>query len=332
MNNKFEKNKMEYLDTISSNENSKKVYKRVFNNADTMEFDLDKDIFNFNEDELEQFIKKYLKPKTKESARTYCNILSSYIQWAIDHKNNENLTNPIRRRQDYFYNFVEDQNSLYLSKDQINMLTKELKNNQDSFLIQGLFEGIQGNQVSELTSLTLDQILSAIKNNNVLIVKDNKDNKDKKREREIDVSDKLLNLAILANKELTYEKSNGGFVSEGGLSDYTELIKSNYILKPSKTSSKLERQISHHTIYNRLNSLKKLEGMKEFKKALTTKNIARSGMIWEAKKVLDNGKEITKDIIMDICDKYGMNYKWSLGDFLNEDTVNQVYKNSTIYK
>lgn len=315
-------NKNEFLTTID-NEDSKLVYISAFKNSEILEEDLNKDLFNFKEEDLEKLIRDIIKPKTKQSARTYCNILSKYIQWGIESKRSKLSTNPFRRRQDYYSNFVSDQSSLYLSKEQIDSIVFGLVNAQDAFIVKASFAGIQGKEISEMTNLTIQDIVDAINNKNKLTLKDKNG-----KERTIDVDSETLNLAVSANKQEQYYRQNAKFDYDDKLKTEVMLPKSIYILKPTRTSQTNKEgysPISHFTVYNRLEMIKKLDEFIEFKASLTTKNLSRSGMIYEAKLILDQGLEITESVMKDICDKYGMRYQWSLRDFLNEETVNSVY-------
>lgn len=315
-------NKNEFLSTIE-NHDSKLVYKSAFKNSQILEEELKKDLFNFKEEDLERLIRDYIKPKTKQSARTYCNILSKYIQWGIETKRSKLDINPFRRRQDYYSNFVEDQSSLYLSKNQIDSILFGLNNAQDAFIVKASFAGIQGKEISEMTNLTIQDVVEAINNDNILQLKDKNG-----KVRSLKVDSETLNLAVLANKQETYYRQNGDFDYDQRLKTEITLPQSIYILKPTKTSQ-INKEgyspISHFTVYNRLEMIKKLDEFKEFKASLTTKNLSRSGMIYEAKLMMDQGIELTEQALRDICKKYGMKYQWSLRDFLNEETVKSVY-------
>src|SRR5690606_8100674 len=96
------------------NVDTQEVYSRIFKKSFEMENEKNIDLYDFDEQDYEKFIGEELKPSTKESARTYCNVLSSYVQWAIQNRYSKHETNPIRRRQDFFYTFIEEK-KLYFS-------------------------------------------------------------------------------------------------------------------------------------------------------------------------------------------------------------------------
>lgn len=301
------------------NEDTRKVYEAIFKKSEFLENKVNKDIMDFDKQLLEEFIVNYVKPKTKQSARTYCNILSSYIQWSIDNKLSSHTSNPLNNGQDYFSNFVENQNSLYLSKDEIDVIIFNLVNAQDSFIIKALFEGIQGKKLSELINLTIDDIRGAYENNNVLKFKN-----EKGVERFVKVEKETLKLAESAYRENEYYKKNGEVDYSAHIKDTVRLSDCEYILKPSATNSE-RNQITHYSVYNRLEMIKSLEEFEEFAESLITKNIVRSGMLYEAMKVIESGRDLNRSEIEVICEKYGIKYKWSLRDFLNEETVREVY-------
>lgn len=300
------------------NEYTRRVYEAVFKKSEPLEAKYDTDIMNFDKDMFELFIKDYLSPKTKQSARTYCHILSSYVQWAIDNNLSTMSSNHMSEGSSYFETFVTNQNSLYLSKGEIDAIIFNLVNAQDSFILKALFEGIQGKQLSELINLTIDDIKEAYKNENTLKLVDGL------VDRYIKVDNETLKLAELAFKEKEYYKKNGELDYSDNVKDRFDLVASKYILRPSVTNSE-KSQITHYSIYNRLEMIKSLEDFEEYRESLTTKNIVRSGMLYEAMKIVSEGGVLDRKSIENICSKYGIKYKWSLRDFLNIDTISEVY-------
>lgn len=302
-------------------EDTQEVYKRIFKLSSKMEEKLNKDVCDFSREQFEEFMLNYLKPKTKQSARTYCNVLSSYVQWAMKNKYSSSRINVLRRRQDYFYNFVINQNSLYLTKDELDSIIFFLVNSQDGFPLKGLFYGIEGTQLSELLNLKIGDI---IEDKNQIIVRD----KDGNIKRTVDVDSETILLAKVANNERIYYKKNREMDYLDNVKDYVELSVSDYILRSGNTRKKeYNKPISYYTVLNRLEMIR---GLEDFEgdynnNSLTTKNIVNSGMIYEAKKILDRDGVLERKQIEEICSKFGRKYKWALKDFLNEETVRELY-------
>lgn len=311
-----EHNKKAFLSQFE-NENTQKVYEAVFKKSEKIEKKLNMDIMNFDKELLEKFIFENMMSKTKQSSRTYCNILSSYIQWSIDNKLSSNIENPININQEYFEKFVENKKPLYISKDEIDAIIFNIVNAQDAFIIKALFEGIQGKQLAELVNLEYKDIVKAEENENVLKLFN---------DRIVKVETDTIRLAKQAYREESYLKKNGEMDYSENIKDTIKLAESFFVLKPTATrASNNGGKITHYSIYNRLEMIKSLEEFEEYSDALTTKNIVRSGMLYEAKKILERDGELNLSSINEICDKFGMKYKWSLRDFLNEDKINEVY-------
>lgn len=300
------------------NEHTKKVYESVFRKTETLEKIVGFDFMDFNLEMFDKFVKEYMKPKTRQSARTYGHILSSYIQWSIDNNYSKNEVNPIQDGSNYFESFVKEQDSLYMSKNELDAIVFSLINAQDAFIIKALFEGIQGKKLHELINLKKEDILKVEETGFLNLM--NSDNS----ERKIKIEEDTLKLAKIAMSENEYYKKNGEVDYSDNVKDRLDLVDSEYVLRPSVTNNG-KKMLTHYSVYNRLEMVKELEEFHEYKDSLTTKNIVRSGMIYEAKKYLDKGYSLDLEVIEKICEKFNMKYKWSLRDFLNENTVNEVY-------
>jgi len=320
--------KQKYLERFS-NEDTRGVYTRLFQRSRETEEKLGKDIYNFSDNEMEDFLRNTLRPKTKESARTYCNVLANYVQWAIDNSHITGVThfnNPLKRRQEYFFEFVPDL-KLYISKTEKMAIMATLLNKQDSFIIDALWEGIQGRQLSELVNLRLEDVR---KHEGVILLRDDNGIVTRKlvyTPEEV-LESTIFDNAVLANKEKSYYKNNGVIDHDSNISETFALPFSDYVLKSAVTNSKNNKggeKVSYYTIYNRLEMIRRLEGMEEYADALTTVNIVRSGMIHMASKLYQRDGEIGTKQIKEICARYNLKYKWSLKDFLNVDMVKSLY-------
>lgn len=312
-----------YLEQFE-NEETKEVYSRLFRKASEVEIEKEKDLFNFGEEDFEEFFKNKLRPKTKESARSYCNVLANYVQWAIDNNHSQQLINPLKRRQEYFYEFVQEIRT-YFSYDEKEAIISTLRNKQDSFIIEALWNGIQGIKLSELVNLRIDDIDEI---SNKITLRNDKGEVTRILDVEEDDSS-VIEMAILANKEKEYFRLNGTVDYTPNLKETVELSESEYVMKSANSNRKGSavggEKTSHYTIYNRLEMIRTLEEMEEYKDALNTKNIVRSGMIYMALKLYDRDGELERTQIEEICKKYNMKYKWALRDFLNLDMLNELY-------
>lgn len=310
--------KREFLNQYEDETSS--VYERVFKHSKGKEKSLSKDLYNFNEQEYEEFIKS-LKPKTKESVRTYCNVLSTYVQYGIDKGLSYHITNPIKRRQEYFYNFVEEK-QLYFSYEEKESILMSLENEQDQFIIEALFNGIEGKQVSELVNLKISDLSE--KDGKYYFKLTNIDGS----QRILEVSRKTYNLAKYANSQQQYYKKNGQIGEHERISAISELDNSDYIIKKANTNLNGESKGNPYLIYNRLDSIKSLDEFKEYKDVLSTKNIVRSGMLYYAKLLYERDGQFTTKQVKEVCERFNVNYRWSMKDFLNLDKIVEFYYNN----
>lgn len=315
-----------YLNQLKATEETKDVYMRIFKKSFEREQELGKDLHSFTEEEFEAYFKEILKPKTKESARSVCNVLANYVQWAMDNKHSKELFNPLKHKQEYFYEFVEERKT-YINFKEKQAILSLLENKQDAVIIEALWHGIQGTRVSEIVNLKMSDI-----NRKEKTIKLRNDKNEVVRE--IKADNTLIEMCILANSEPTYYKSNGTMNELDHLNE-VELIDSEYIIKKSKTVKKSSASaqnndesvshVTHYVIYNRIDMIKNLEEFEVYSDALTSKNIVRSGMIYNALKLYDRDGELERKQIEEICAMYNMKYKWALRDFLNLDMLNELY-------
>ncbi|GIO92905.1 phage lytic cycle repressor MrpR family protein [Paenibacillus lactis] len=302
---------------------TREVYTRLLKKSFEVEKQYGKDLFDFNEEEFEYYFRNILRLKTKESARSYCNVIANYVQWAIDHKYSGQLINPLKGSQDYFYEFVQE-TRLYFSYQEKEVIISKLVNKQDSFIIEALWHGIQGNKVSELVNLKMNDM--DIENNKVIL---RNDHGEMVRELEVENDSPLISMARLANLESEYVKLNGTVDYPNNLKETVTLSDSKYVLKSALTKrnggASGGEAVSHYTVYNRLEMFRTLEEMEEYQDALTSKNIVRSGMIYKALELYKRDGELGTHQIKEICKKYNMKYKWALRDYLNIDMLNELY-------
>ena len=199
------------------------------------------------------------------------------------------------------------------------MVINKLVNPQDQFIIEALWNGIQGNKLSELVTLTLSHI--NIESSEITLT-----NGKEKQERIIKPFDeRLISLALAAHQQTRYVKKNGE-CSENTISESTELNNSIYIIKPSNTKNNgMKEHTTHYTIYNRIEMIRDLDGMETLENALVTKNIVRSGMIYYATLIYLRDQELGRKQVEEVCERFNVKFKWSMKDFLNLEIIEKLY-------
>lgn len=310
--------KSKYLERYT-NEDTKEVYSRIFKKSAPYEITFQKDLFNFSEKELFQFVKNVLQPKTKESSRSIYSTISSYIDWSIYCKYRTNTVNPWKKKsQQYIYDLVLEVKN-FISFEEKELIVNKLVNAQDQFIIEALWNGVQGDKLSELVTLTMNHINT--ETGEFVVVND----KTKQSRIIKPLDERLLKLATLANQQTKYVKKNGE-CSENTISDSTELNNSVYIIKPSNTKNNGHNEhTTHYTIYNRIEMIRELEGMEHLQNALVTKNLVRSGMIYYGLHVYLRDNEFQRQQLEEVCARFNVKFKWSMKDFLNVELMKQLY-------
>jgi len=310
--------KIRYLDRYH-NDDTKEVYGRIFKKSALLEQKYQKDLCDFTEEQLKEFVINILQPKTKESSRSIYSTISSYIEWAIQSQYSIHEVNPWKKRStDYIYSLVIPVKN-YMSYEEKQFIFDTLVNAQDKFIVEALWNGIQGDKLTELVTLKIENVQQA--DNKVTIY-----NEQGQIKRQIvAIDEQLCAYALMANEQRIYVKKNGQ-CSENAISDSADLVESSYILKHSNTKHRGSRTFTtHYTVYNRIEMLRSLPELQKFSKVLVTKNIVRSGMIYYAKQLYLRDGELGRTQIEEVCDRYNVRFKWSMKDFLNVQMITSLY-------
>lgn len=285
--------KEKYLNDRFENEASRNTIRYMFRNSELIEDILNKDLYNFNLTEIGKVIKN-ANPHSKTVAENYGRVISGYISWAIKPMGlRENNINPLKGVDDSFYDdLVDKTKKVHYSYDELLELVERLPNAQDQATLMLLFEGIHGNNFSELSNIHYNDINW---NENTIYIKD--------REETITVSDACMRFIERAYKQptyYTYDENTGGYKEK-------QLVDSPYVFKNKlNAKSKGGEPISHQVFYFRITDIKK-----EFDlEYLTANALKQSGMIKMAADILkdkiENGKEVTLEYedFAKIGDKY----------------------------
>lgn len=277
-----------------------RIYKYTFEKSAEMEEFYKQDLCDFNLDQIKYTMHR-INPSTISSASGQLSIIKNYITFCKEkgysNKSNVNVLDNIPRS--WIFQFIDSENKIYYTKDELENITEELENAQDAVLIMLLFEGVNGYQASEISNLKIEDLTE--ENNSYKL----KLKCDRHGERIIKPSNFLVSLIIQANREESYLKKNG--ISDSK-SPYAELIENGYVVKPAKIGRRRASEdselnkIDKHNIYRRIKMIKEIFELK----SLTPKNIERSGMLYEMKKMIGNEKrELMTNEIEHILNKFG---------------------------
>lgn len=292
---------------------------RIFKVAASMERSYQKDLYDFNRDELKGLF--YLLAPTKFNS-SYQNAVhvSSYIDWAIEQGYRQKINPLLAVERDYYRQFVIKAKQ-YFTEQELEDMISQCKNPQDAVIIRLRMEGVGGEGNSEILNLKISDV---DQENNVLrLVNDNGE------ERFLKVSDKCISLCVAAHNQKTYLKRNGAY-KKNIKAPTTKLVENDYILKTSITKVDNYQRADKFLIHRRLSMLSEYFNQPY----LTSTNIGYSGMLMYMKHIyLEKGGLNVSDYNA-IFNRFGLKEIEKGGaavfynfrdEFFNIDTMKELY-------
>lgn len=286
-----EDDKKEFLKKYD--ETTRIYYARTLKKAKTLEEEFNKDIAYFSKEELYRFLWE-LNASTKRILMVYITIINQYIEYILNEnkscKNNLRLFSTKELDNILHHTSIEK----YITEEQLNDIVDNCINPQDACVFQLLYEGIMGNEVSEIRNLKIDDV--DFKNKELKLTQT--DNFGENTNRKLKISSKLLNLIKEAYEQTEFIKSNGEETEERG-----KIIilssPSNYIIRSKKGNE--NQCIIKTTIIKRFVIIKQLLGYPH----LTMNSIYKSGMIKKIKGIKEVTGELTNDDWKQLTKNYG---------------------------
>lgn len=294
-------------------------YKRVFYNSYKFESSFKKDLYAFSLEEIEKLCFK-LDPLTLSAAKAIIAYINSYIKWAIENKLTSQITSPIDQANyktadiKKFIPYVE----LYFSKEELDDIINVCVNYQDKALIALLFWGATVDQVCLLKKEDIYYDLNELKLTTEV-----------GEVRILPVEQEYMELIYKAAYENEYLPNNGEANTTGR--NKFELLDTVYVFRPAKTRTTKPTPMNYHALNRRLKIIGTLIDNPYF----TSKNIYRSGMVYQAYLLWKPDGVFGKEQIIEICDKYGLkkvkqgnyeNYNWvPMQDYLNLEQIKKLY-------
>ncbi|MGG3890275.1 hypothetical protein [Metabacillus fastidiosus] len=312
--------KQEFLDTFI--ESTSETYKFIFYRTAETEEVLERDLYTFSTEEIKDTLISF-RSTTLNSIKLSHFVISSYITWAAKYREYGNINPALDIKVSELRTYIDHSLKLYISEDELIEIENKLVNYQDKAIVRAIFEGINGYQHSELRNLTIHDLKKARKNNNTLLLKD-----DKYGERELQVSDRCLLLLEEAAVEKTYFLQNGKAV---GKRTSVPLIENDYVIRSKRTRIN-EGRVDRHLIYRTVSSISELFELKY----LRAKNIEKSGMIKFAKDIMTSD-EIDNEILAKVAKRFNAvpviingNSYTNLKEFINIDNIRELYSSEEI--
>lgn len=310
--------KMKFIEENGYKEGTTKIILRIFKISQIIESELDKDLCDFNRDELRR-LGFLFAPKTEASSNSNMTWLSKYISWCLDTGIKRGL-NPLDavsvewKRQ--FANSAVKQ--LWTDKEIADIINPTKRANyQDSIIILLLFIGVRGSGNSEILNLREKDVDV---HNNELHLRD-----DNNPPRFIKVDENVITMCKKALAEDFYEKMNGD-PSPDIKAPRAQLVDNDYLVKSAITRTHHYDQSDKNIIHRRLTKIADELGEPHF----TPMNIARSGQLALAKNIYLATGELTEGDIQGIAKQFGEDSDSAVyrlkNDLLTIENIKSVYQ------
>ena len=228
---------------------------KIFEKAYTMESGLNKDLSNFNYEEIDQLLRSYNR-KTLQSVQSVVSFLRQYIDYAIEEGRVPTRINYLKvfRGQEFLSRYVnyvsenlvdmDDHGVIksnislgkYITRRTLHDMMDFCVNAQDGALFGILFEGAYGVGLEEIRNLTIDDC--NFDTGEIILTRTDKNGKINRRTIIIEDKEILYTLEE-ASMQLTYEKNNG-FSTPNMKSLNTNLPKTKYIFRAKHSTDRIK--------------------------------------------------------------------------------------------
>lgn len=314
--------KERFLSTYE-NEQTQSTIRNVFAKTELVESVLEKDLFEMSTTEIGKCIEN-TNPHNLNVAKSTGRFISQYLTWCTGNGYRESNINPLKGVDDEFYDkYVDKSKKIHFNFNEFLELLEDpsLLNGQDKSFLFLMFEGLMGEQFSELRELTINDI--NWEENKIFI---------KSRNQYINISKECMKYLEKAVNEKTYYNYN----SKTKDFNERELLPSPYVFKTTKSPRSTEGQmVGMSMLYTRLHALKEILDLQY----LTPNAIKQSGMIKMAVDLFKEDGVLGYDQFAVIGDKYnfskinsnnnGIEYEYYntylMKEFINEDNIKELY-------
>lgn len=311
--------------TNYTNDTTKSYYNRIFTKAEQMEETLNKDLYDFTLEEIEELLIQLRG--SAQATEVYGRVISAYMKWAVEN-NYKQTKNPLLDvSAKWFENISENVKNLYITKKQLLKIESDCYNYQDSTIIRLLFEGICGEkaiEIRELKKSDVEQALEFMQEKGL-----NSDIEDTKVPLNIggaftEVDARTVLMLEQAMQEKRYWKKNGDMEQRENIRAVTELVDNEYVFRPSITrTGSYHQAIKESVIYRRVNLIGEVLGYPQLK----TKSIIKSGQLYMAKKIMEEKGEyyLSTEDYKNIAIRFDINNFYPMKKYCNVKNIKELY-------
>ena len=267
-----QKDKEWFLSEINLEQYPERWWERVFEKSRLLESKYDKDLYGFATIQIQEFYK--LLNLSLESLIVLNANLVKYGNWALANNLLADGQNHFTEFDTKLLNRCVSKAALFqsvLTLDKFKDMLRKLDNYQDKFIYYCLFEGIKGQEFSDVTNLKLEDI--------------DQDSKTVKlySNRTIKVPQDFIDISIEADRETLYYSTIRTI----------RLVPSEYIYKSKEGVTVDDRARSIRRVFNR--------GVES--KRISANNVFQSGLIYYLNKRAEELDTTVRDILCNTPDK-----------------------------
>lgn len=305
--------KEKFLSTYD-NQGTQATLRHVFFKTFLIEDVLNKDLANFNLDQIGKCIAN-ASPHNNQTARSIGRFISGYLDWSIEEGLRENSNiNPIKGISPSWYDAFVDKKKVHYSYNEFIDLLSSMSNGQDQMFLSLIFSGLMGRSFGELRELKITDI--NFDTNQVYV---------KERDIYITIEDELMKFIEKGVNQNSYFTYN----NETGEHNERPLVESSYIFKnvqSPRTSS--ASNVNPSVFYNRLNNMR-LEHDLEY---LTPNACKQSGVIYQCYLLYQEYGKLEYEEFSKLSEKYELPMVTSNGlTYLNTSLIKE-YVSSENFK
>jgi len=279
-------------------DNTSRFYKYIFLKSYKTENDLKKDIYDFDNIELDSLIKEYNNASI-QSVQSVVSVLKQYLDFCIDQGFiNINYLQGIGTKEDFMrYLDVNAQNKKIITKLDLEDICNRCENPQDAICFALPFYGIKGEKCEEIINL---KVTDCDFNNNKLLLTSNQGEL-----RYVEnLPDFLMELLKDAIEKKEYVKNNGEESVNMKAKTYNIKV-TPYVFRISARENS-EDQAKFFNVTSRINRIKLWYG----NPYITITNLWISGMIDMAKKIKEEKGELIIDDYIEINKYYNYPHEY----------------------
>ncbi len=281
--------KRQYLESVSE---SQKIYTHyLMRKMSEHEEAIEEPLYNQNTENIENFLFS-LFPLTTQTSYKAIGYVIRYMRFATELGVKRSNIILIENSLSYAEKFIPQNARKFITIDHLETLVNNCENLQDQIIFRLVFEGLKGDNLSELRFLKPSEVYEKQLDGKIQYFIDI--NSSTKNNRTIRISENLYHLCHNAAHQKEYLLNNGreleaAIASRRG--DTQELVDSGYIIKRSKIGRSAQDEnspISYHGLYSRV---KKIVSYEEFEGIdpdfLKFSSIYQSGALYEGYRIID---------------------------------------------